>query len=125
MIQLDKDPAAAGRAQQRGQIAPRNLAIAAEVLAVADQLSVTPSQVAIAWVRQGEGNIIPLVGARTEAQWAENLGALDVQLDDAQMQRLNAVSAIEPGFPHDMLRPQSKALVGRIHNHRAGSTPEW
>ncbi len=121
----NKDPAAAGRAQQRGQIAPRNLAIAAEVVAVADALGVTPSQVAIAWVRQGEGNIIPLVGARTEAQWAENLGALEVQLDDAHMQRLNAVSAIEPGFPHDMLRPQSKALVGRIHNHRAGSTPEW
>lgn len=121
----NKDPKAAGRAQMRGQLPERGLAIAAEVMAVAKDLDVTPSQVAIAWVRRGEGNVIPLVGARTKAQLAENLGALDVTLDDAVLNRLNAVSAIEPGFPHDMLRPQSQGVAARVHNHRASSTPEW
>ncbi len=85
----------------------------------------TPSQVAIAWVRQGEGNIIPLVGARTEAQLQENLEALRVTLDSAVLQRLDAASAIEPGFPHDMLRPQNQAVSKRVKNHRAFITPEW
>lgn len=120
-----RDGAADGRARQRDMLSERSMKIAAEVIAVADGLGVSPSQVAIAWVRQGEGNIVPLVGARTEAQLEENLGALDVTLDDAQMQRLNEVSAIAPGFPHDMLRPQAEATARRVANHRAATTPEY
>jgi aryl-alcohol dehydrogenase-like predicted oxidoreductase len=119
------DPQTEGRASARGQISERQLAIAAATMAIAEELGATPSQVAIAWVRAGEGNIIPLVGARTEAQLAENLGALEVTLSDAQLNRLNEVSAIEPGFPHEMLRPQSQATAKRMDNHRRSATPEW
>ena len=121
----NKDPEAAGRAKMRGQIAERSLTIAAEVMAVADETGATPSQVAIAWVRQGEGNIIPLVGARTEEQLRDNLDSLNVSLSDEHLRRLDEVSSISPGFPHDMLRPQSQAVAKRIDNHRASSTPEW
>jgi len=121
----NKDPAAAGRAQDRGIINQRSLNIAAEVMAIAEELGATASQVAIAWVRRGEGNIIPLVGAKTEAQLAENLGSLEVTLDDSQLARLNEVSAIQPGFPHDMLRPQAENMAKRLDNHRAATTPEW
>ena len=121
----NRDAKAEGRAQLRGQVTDRSLGIAAEVISVADALGATPSQVAIAWVRQGEGNIIPLVGARTESQLSENLGALSLTLDPAAMERLNTASAIEPGFPHDMLRPQAQAVSKRMRNHRAGVTPEW
>jgi aryl-alcohol dehydrogenase-like predicted oxidoreductase len=121
----NRDPDAAGRAKTRGQIAERSLTIAAEVMDVADEIGATPSQVAIAWVRQGEGNILPLVGARTEEQLKDNLESLNVSLNDAQLARLNEVSSISPGFPHDMLRPQSQAVARRIDNHRAASTPEW
>jgi aryl-alcohol dehydrogenase-like predicted oxidoreductase len=114
-----------GRARQREQVTPRSLGIAAHVITVAQELDATPSQVAIAWARQGEGNIIPLVGARTVAQLDDNLGCLDVTLSDTQMARLNEASAIEPGFPHDMLRPQSQATARRLHNHRAATTPEY
>lgn len=121
----NKDSAATGRAQGPGVISERSLTIAAEVIAVADELEVTASQVAIAWVRRGEGNIIPLVGARTEAQLVENLGSLEVTLNEGQLKRLNDVSAIQPGFPHEMLRPQSQGTAKRVHNHRTASTPEW
>ena len=121
----NRDPKAEGRAKMRGQITDRQLAISAETMAVAEELGVSPSQVAIAWVRAGEGNIIPLVGARTEAQLSENLGALEVTLSAKQLTRLNEVSAISSGFPHDMLRPQAQALAKRIDNHRASNTPEW
>jgi aryl-alcohol dehydrogenase-like predicted oxidoreductase len=121
----NKDSAAAGRAQDRGIVTERSLAIAAQVLEIADELGASASQVAIAWVRQGEGNIIPLLGAKTEAQLQENLGSLDVSLDEAQLSRLNDASSIQPGFPHDMLRPQSQGVAKRIDNHRAATTPEW
>jgi aryl-alcohol dehydrogenase-like predicted oxidoreductase len=121
----NKDPDTAGRASMRGQITDRNLAIAAMTIEIATELDASPSQVAIAWVRAGEGNIIPLVGARTTEQLEENLGALDISFSDEQLERLNAASAIEPGFPHDMLRPQAQATAKRLANHRATTTPEW
>ena len=53
--------------------------------------------------KQGE-HIIPLVGARTAAQLRENLAAADVMLSDEQWSRLDAVSRIDPGFPHEFLQ---------------------
>ncbi|HLM19807.1 MAG TPA: aldo/keto reductase, partial [Acidimicrobiia bacterium] len=57
----------------------------------------------IAWVRaqQQRAVVIPIVGARTQEQLADNLGALDVELTAAELERLDAVSRIELGFPHD------------------------
>ena len=119
------DESATGRAKDMGRITDKGLSIASEVMAVAEELGASPTQVAIAWVRQGEGNIIPLVGARTEAQFADNLGALEVTLDDTVMARLNKVSAISTGFPTDMLRPATQATAKHLVNHRAAVTPEW
>jgi aryl-alcohol dehydrogenase-like predicted oxidoreductase len=117
------DRATAGRANMRGQLSDRSLSIAAEVIAVAKELGVTPTQVAINWVRQGPALIVPLVGARTVEQLNENLGCLEFSLSDDQKARLDAVSAIELGFPHDMLGPQAAATGRIIDNHRAWMTP--
>jgi len=121
----NRDPDTEGRARMRGQISDRNLTIAAETIAVAEELDVTPSQVAISWVRGGEGNIVPLVGAKTSEQLSENLGALSVNLSESQRSRLNEASAIQSGFPHDMLRPQAQATAKRLDNHRRSTTPQW
>jgi aryl-alcohol dehydrogenase-like predicted oxidoreductase len=112
----NRDPDAQGRARQRGQIRQRDLEIAAEVIKLADEIGRTPSQVALDWVRRGPGVIVPIVGARTLEQLEENLGCLEFSLDAAQRARLDEVSAIEPGFPHDML---SQFRTDRIENHRA------
>ena len=45
-----------------------------------------------------------MLGARTLKQLEDNLGALDVALSDEQRARIESVSAIELGFPHDLLR---------------------
>jgi len=118
----NKDAQARGRAQMRGQVGERALTIAGEAIAVARELGVTPSQVAIAWVRQGPALIIPLVGARTAEQLDDNLKCLDVQLGAEQKKRLDEVSAIEPGFPHDMLSGMSAERGRLIENHRASTT---
>jgi len=119
----NKDAEAEGRARMRGQVNERALAIGGEVLRVAEELGTTASRVAIAWVRQGPAVIVPLVGARTLAQLEENLGCLELTLSDEQKARLDAASAIEPGFPHDMLSRQSDERRRLIDNHRSWMTP--
>lgn len=86
------------------RLTERNLAIAREVEAIADELGKTPSQVAIAWVRQQAPYIIPIVGARTARQLHDNLEVLNFSLDAQQLQRLDELSAIVLGFPYDFNR---------------------
>ena len=66
--------------------------------------------------------IVPLVGARTVDQLAENLGCLEFSLSAEHKARLDEVSAIEPGFPHDMLGPQTAAQTKIVDNHRKSTT---
>lgn len=83
----------------------RNLIIADAVCTVADALGHTPAQVALAWLLQRPGHgAIPIVGARTLAQFEDNLGALDIQLPAEHLAQLDAASAVELGFPHDFIR---------------------
>ncbi|MBT2748838.1 MULTISPECIES: aldo/keto reductase [unclassified Lysobacter] len=103
----DLDPATAqGRravAIGNGALTERALVIADTVKAVAAELERRPSQIALAWLLQQPFEIAPVIGARTLAQLQENLGALEVQFDDAQRRRLDEASAIALGFPHDFL----------------------
>ena len=78
-------------------------AMAREVIAVAEEIGATPAQVAIAWVRAQPWRIVPIVGARSEAQLRENFGALEVDLSPDQLERLGAVSDFRTGFPRDFL----------------------
>lgn len=60
---------------------------------VAEQTGATVNQVVLAWMLHSDPPVLPLIAASTEAQLAENLGALDVQLSADQMQRLNEAGA--------------------------------
>ena len=49
----------------------RNISIATEVQAIAKEMTKTPSQVALNWIKQKQKDkavMIPIVGARTEVQ---------------------------------------------------------
>jgi aryl-alcohol dehydrogenase-like predicted oxidoreductase len=83
----------------------RNLAIAAEVVKIAEARGCSPSQVALSWLRQQPGVIIPILGARTVAQLEENLQCLQVTLTQEEMSHLDAVSQIDLGYPHTYLQP--------------------
>jgi aryl-alcohol dehydrogenase-like predicted oxidoreductase len=75
--------------------------------AVADmarEIGRSPSQVALAWCRQQHHAIIvPIIGARTVDQLEENLGCLDFELTDEQLDSLTEASPMTLGFPHDFL----------------------
>ena len=86
-------------------VSPRVNDLAREVVAVAAELGRPPAQVAINWVRQQVVGcpVIPVVGARSAAQLADNLGCLDLELSAGQLARLEAASAFQRGFPRSFL----------------------
>ncbi|MFE7798809.1 aldo/keto reductase [Nocardia sp. NPDC057440] len=99
-------------AAANGSLTARGLAIADVVKEVAAQLGKAPSQVALAWTLRNPAVTAPIIGARTAAQLEDNLGALDVEFDAAQVARLEQASAIDLGFPHEFLaRPMAQSVT--------------
>ena len=115
-----------GRAKAGAATRERNLEIAESVVSIAEEIGCKPSQVAIAWVRQQDGVVIPLIGARNLPQLTDNLGALEVRLSDDQLATLDDVSRIDLGFPHNFTTdPNILDMVSggsweRLDNHRRG-----
>jgi aryl-alcohol dehydrogenase-like predicted oxidoreductase len=97
----------AGQEARRLDITPaerlsdRNLALAGAVQSTAQRLGRSPAQVALAWVRQR--GVIPILGARTQAQVGDALASLELVLPADELERLNAASAVDLGYPHDFL----------------------
>ncbi|MBS1503624.1 MAG: aldo/keto reductase [Bacteroidetes bacterium] len=74
------------------------------VMAIADELGVSPGNVALKWTMQQGFHCIPIVGATKLEQLHDNLATVDVTLSDDHLKRLDEVSAIELGFPGDFFR---------------------
>src|SRR5512134_1399328 len=74
-------------------VTDRSVRIARAASEVAKEIGRTPSQVALAWVRQQPfGVIVPILGAKTIGQLSDNLGCLDVPLGPEQLAKLDAAS---------------------------------
>ncbi|MFT8958213.1 MAG: aldo/keto reductase, partial [Gluconobacter oxydans] len=80
---------------------PQRTAILDTLIAVAEEVGVTPSEIAIAWVA-AKGSL-PIIGPRTVAQLQNNLAAAKVTLSPEQIGRLDKVSANPPIFPYTVL----------------------
>ncbi len=80
-------------------------AVVDTVLAIAQETGATPAQVAVAWVREhaarSTATLVPIIGPRNLSQLDSYLAALDVQLTDEQYARLDKVSAMPLGVPHE------------------------
>ena len=109
----DTDSLRKERNEAWGRTAERNLDIARAVDAVADEIGVTSTQVAIAWVLARGYRYFPIVGVRTEAQMEDALAATDVSISEEHLCRLDEVSAIELGFPHDFLASEHVVELGK------------
>ncbi len=92
-----------GDAAGAAPIPERSLSIAQTVVDVATEIGRTPAQVALAWLLAQGPDVIPIIGSRKASQIEDNLACLDVTLDAAQLAKLDTVSKIELGFPHDFL----------------------
>jgi aryl-alcohol dehydrogenase-like predicted oxidoreductase len=87
---------------------------------IGDGQGVSAAQVAIAWLLRRPGIVSVIVGARTEEQLADNLGAIDLELSDGERDRLEELSRPPLLYPYwhqaktasDRLSPADRALLG-------------
>jgi len=98
----DRERPTDGRRAGRA-VSERDLGIADALNTVAEARGASASQVAIAWVRaqQRRAVTIPIVGVRSEAQLADNLTATGIDLEPAELDRLDDASGVTLGFPND------------------------
>ncbi|MCU0430750.1 MAG: aldo/keto reductase [Cytophagaceae bacterium] len=114
----------AGRIKEgHAKLNEKNTAIAQKVVDIAKSHGYSPAQVALRWVMQQAGIMVPILGARKAEQMADNLQAIRMELSPDAMRELQTVSEIEPGFPHDFLRSENVRNIiygeqqGNIDNH--------
>ena len=72
----------------QGENLDHNLALVDRLRDVAESQGVTVAQVAIAWVLSRGEDVVPLVGARRRDRLQEALGALDVELGESDLARI-------------------------------------
>ena len=82
----------------------RNWAIVDALVSVAGELGKTPGQVALAWLLSRPVVSSVIFGARTVAQLEDNLGAGELVLGADVVARLDAVSAVELGYPYEFIK---------------------
>jgi aryl-alcohol dehydrogenase-like predicted oxidoreductase len=71
-----------------------NLQLVERVKEMASEKGCTPSQLALAWLlAQGE-DIVPIPGTKRRERLVENLGALDVELSQGDLERINELAPI-------------------------------
>jgi aryl-alcohol dehydrogenase-like predicted oxidoreductase len=77
----------------QGENFQRNLDLVACVEEIAGETGRTPAQIALAWVLARGDDVVPIPGTKRRRYLEENAGAVDVDLTDEQLERL------EQAFP--------------------------
>jgi aryl-alcohol dehydrogenase-like predicted oxidoreductase len=72
----------------QGENFQRNLDLVAQVDELAAEKGVTPGQLALAWVLARGDDVVPIPGTTRAAHLEENVGALDVELTQDDLDRL-------------------------------------
>lgn len=79
----------------------------------------SPSRVALAWLLHQEGVTSVIVGARKHEQLVDNLAAVDIQLSEDELSRLDKVSRQRPEYPQWMPKLQRAGDPGASLKHSA------
>jgi aryl-alcohol dehydrogenase-like predicted oxidoreductase len=66
-----------------------NLALAGKVKEIAAEKGVTPAQLAIAWVLARGDDLVPIPGTKRRAYLEQNAGAVDVELTEHELARID------------------------------------
>ena len=99
---------------------------------VAEARGATAAQVALAWLLARPAVSSLVVGGRTEAQFVENFGAVDLRLEEDDLKRLNDVSRLPLIYPywhqHNFARPRFGVADQALHadypdRHYGGEDP--
>lgn len=76
----------------QGENFRKNLDVVAKIEEIAREKGVTPSQLALAWVLHRGEDIVPIPGTKRVRFLEENVRALDVQLSDEDLRRIDEVA---------------------------------
>ena len=79
----------------QGENFAKNIALVREVEAMAKEKGCTTAQLALAWVLAQGDDVIPIPGTKRVRYLDENIGALEVDLSDADLKRLDEI--LPPG----------------------------
>jgi aryl-alcohol dehydrogenase-like predicted oxidoreductase len=79
----------------QGENFDRNIALVREVEKMAEEKGCTTAQLALAWVLAQGDDVEPIPGTKHVKYLDQNIGALEVELSDADLQRLDAI--LPPG----------------------------
>jgi aryl-alcohol dehydrogenase-like predicted oxidoreductase len=97
-----------GRLSARGDAVEgtaQRTAVVDAVLAIADEVGSSAAQVSLAWLRRRAAlaptALIPIVGPRSRSHLEEYLRSLELELGEQHYQRLDEVSAVRLGTPHE------------------------
>lgn len=82
----------------------RNWAIVDALREVGEQLQASPAEVALAWLLSKPAVDSVIIGVRTVAQLDANLKAAALELPAEAVERLDAASQPEYGYPYDFIK---------------------
>ncbi|KAF7589616.1 hypothetical protein BBP40_004030 [Aspergillus hancockii] len=71
---------------------PRNLELADKLQAIAARKGITASQLALAWLLAQGDHVIPIPGTKRIEAYEENMGALDVELNEADLREIRTAA---------------------------------
>ncbi|HEX7030380.1 MAG TPA: aldo/keto reductase [Gammaproteobacteria bacterium] len=89
---LDADDWRRNNPRFQGRNFERNLELVDAVRGMAEEKGCTAAQLALAWVLAREEGIVPIPGTRSTDRLWENLHAVDVELSDGDIARLEAIA---------------------------------
>jgi aryl-alcohol dehydrogenase-like predicted oxidoreductase len=96
----------------QGENFQKNLKLAEEVKAIAQEKHCTPSQVALAWLLAQGDDIVPIPGTKRVAYLEENVKAVEITLSQQDLDRI--AQAFPPGVASGTRYPeQALAAVNR------------
>jgi aryl-alcohol dehydrogenase-like predicted oxidoreductase len=78
-----------------------NQALAAKVREIAADKGVAPGQLALAWVLAQGDDVVPIPGTKRRTYLEQNLGALDVELTPADLERIDTEVPAPAGDRYD------------------------
>jgi len=84
-----------------GENLEANLRLAAKVEEIANDMRVTPAQLAIAWVLAQGDDIVPIPGTKRRDYLEQNVGAVEVELTDDDLARIAAELPEAAGARYD------------------------
>jgi aryl-alcohol dehydrogenase-like predicted oxidoreductase len=86
-------------------LAEHRIKIAQGLVELANTMGCTPPQLALAWLlHRPAGTVIPILGARKLEQFTDNMGCLDIELNQPQIEALDELAPPPLPYPASLFK---------------------